>query len=269
MELKDNCCICHSNMLRKPVVRLQPCRHKLHEKCADSLPAVLDLQAEGMVETEVHKCPICREIIRNRNMVERNNYKRYTDQDRERIVRSANKGEDWVALCKQLNISYKTAYNWTKSGHNKPLPKGGKKPKILNEQHINEIIDWIEEKCDLTLREIRGRLIERFNISVSVTMNSAENKMKRAEYVRNLNSFIEQGKQIIWMDETNFNLFCRRNRGRAKSGQRAIQVLPASRGPNVHLIGAISAAGVVVMTRQRGNSKCRGGGFTATMARYG
>ena len=86
-----------------------------------------------------------------------------------------------------------------------------------------------------------------------VTMNSAENKMKRAEYVRNLNSFIEQGKQIIWMDETNFNLFYRRNRGRAKSGQRAIQVLPASRGPNVHLIGAISAGGVVVMTRQRGS----------------
>ena len=58
-------------MVRKPVVRLQPCRHILHEKCADSLPAVPDLQAEGMVETEVHKCPICREIIRNRNMVKK------------------------------------------------------------------------------------------------------------------------------------------------------------------------------------------------------
>ena len=55
------------------------------------------------------------------------------------------------------------------------------------------------------------------------------------------------------MDETNFNLFCRRNRGCAKNGQRAIQVLPASSGHNVHLIGAISAGGVVVMTRQRGS----------------
>ncbi|PSN46988.1 hypothetical protein C0J52_17342 [Blattella germanica] len=87
-------------------------------------------------------------------MVERNNYKRHTDQDRERIVRSANKGEDWVALCKQLNISYKTAYNWIKSGNKKPLPKVGKKQKILIEQQIDEIIDWIEEKCDLSLREI-------------------------------------------------------------------------------------------------------------------
>jgi hypothetical protein len=68
-----------------------------------------------------------------------------------------------------------------------------------------------------------------------------------------LNHYIEQGKQIVWIDETNFNLFCRRTRGRARIGSRAIQQLPAARGTNVHLIGAISTAGIVTMERRRGS----------------
>lgn len=51
-----------------------------------------------------------------------------------------------------------------------------------------------------------------------VTMNSIENKTRRAEYFRTLNKLIQQGKQIVWLDETNFNLFCRRKRGRARAG---------------------------------------------------
>nr|CAI5841804.1 unnamed protein product [Callosobruchus analis] len=83
-------------------------------------------------------------------------------------------------------------------------------------------------------------------------MNSEENKRKR-EYVTALNRYIELGKQIVWIDETNFNLFCRRTRGRSRVGVRAVQHLPAARGPNVHLIGTISPAGVVTMERRRGS----------------
>jgi hypothetical protein len=54
-------------------------------------------------------------------------------------------------------------------------------------------------------------------------------------------------------------LFCRRTTGRARIGSRAIQQLPEARGPNVHLIGAISTAGVVTMERRRGS-------FTANLA---
>ena len=78
-------------------------------------------------------------------------------------------------------------------------------------------------------------------------------KQKRAEYVQNLNRYIQQGKQVVWIDETNINLFCRRTRGRALSGSRAVQKLPAAKGPNVHLIGAISAVGVVMIDRRRGS----------------
>lgn len=48
-------------------------------------------------------------------------------------------------------------------------------------------------------------------------------------------------------------MFCRHTRGRSRIGQRAIQVLPASRGPNIHLIGAITTFGIVTMDRRRGS----------------
>nr|CAI5834115.1 unnamed protein product [Callosobruchus analis] len=86
-----------------------------------------------------------------------------------------------------------------------------------------------------------------------ISMDSEENKRKRVEHVTALNRYIELGKQIVWIDETNFNLFCRRTRGRSRVGVRAVQHLPAARGPNVHLIDAISPAGVVTMERRRGS----------------
>ena len=88
---------------------------------------------------------------------------------------------------------------------------------------------------------------------IPVTMISQGNKIKRAEYVEQLNEYVSSGHQIVWMDETNFNLFCRRNKGRSRVGNRAILTLPAARGPNIHLIGAISMTGVLKMTTKRGS----------------
>lgn len=51
-------------------------------------------------------------------------------------------------------------------------------------------------------------------------MNPEQNKVKRAEYVLNQN--IQQGKQMAWIDETNFILFYRRTRGRARTDVKAV-----------------------------------------------
>lgn len=273
MELQDNCAICRMSMLRKEVKRMLPCRHLLHGSCAEQVP--MQLINENEVEVQVRKCPVCRTTINDSQIIERKTYRKYTDREREMIVTSANRGDDWVALSKQLNITYKTAYHWVRSGNVRPNQKDGKNPKILSEEEIDVIIEWIEEECDLTLIQIKDKIMRQFNKSVAtatignylegrmftvkqihtepITMNSPVNKNRRAEYVRTLNLLIEQGKQIVWIDETNFNLFCRRTRGRAKAGTRAVQLLPAAKGPNVHLIGAISAAGVLSMERRRGS----------------
>ena len=66
---------------------------------------------------------------------------------------------------------------------------------------------------------------------------------------------MRDGKTIIWMDETNLNLFCRRSQGRARVGEREVMALPTSKGPNIHVICALSAYQMIYMTRRRGAFK--------------
>lgn len=270
MNFRDNCGICRVSMTRKPAIKLLPCQHLFHRTCINPLLEVPDVF-----------CPLCRQAVMENEPMERKQYRTHVDQDRQRIVMCANRGEDWVALAKTLDIKYKTAFHWVRSGRDVMLRKGGNRPKSLTEDEVNIMISWIEEKCDCTLKQLQQKIQHEFQKIVSIstvgnylegrlfsvkqvhtepiTMNSEENKRKRADYVQALNNYIQQGKQIVWMDETNFNLFCRRTRGRSRVGARAVQLLPAARGLNVHLIGAISAAGVISMERRRGS-------FTAQLA---
>ena len=66
---------------------------------------------------------------------------------------------------------------------------------------------------------------------------------------------MREGKTIIWMDETNLNLFCRRSQGRARAGERAVLALRACKGPNIYVISALSAYQMIYMTRRRGAFK--------------
>lgn len=270
MNIIDNCAICRAPMRRNAIIRFHPCRHIFHQRCVARLgnePGVF--------------CPLCRTLVTDQEPIVRKTYNKYGKQDRERIVTCANRGEDWVALASALQVNYKTAFTWITSGRPENLKKGGLKPKSLTEDETELIIEWVEEDCGITLKQIKEKILRDFNKVIAIstignylegrlftiknthkelsTMNSPENKRKRAEYVEQLNRYIEQGKQILWIDETNFNLFCRRTRGRSRKGARAVQLLPAARGPNVHLIGGITSAGVVLMQRKRGS-------YTAVLA---
>lgn len=70
-------------------------------------------------------------------------------------------------------------------------------------------------------------------------MNSTENKY--SEYGR-------AGKQVVFMDQTNHNLLCRRKKGRAKRGKRAKTLWST-----VYLIGAISSHGPISVEQRRGS----------------
>jgi transposase len=57
---------------------------------------------------------------------------------------------------------------------------------------------------------------------------------------------------IIFIDESNVNLFLRRRKGRAEIGRRAVARLPTSKGQNIHMIGAICQTGWIHFMRKRG-----------------
>ncbi|XP_036325169.1 uncharacterized protein LOC118738354 [Rhagoletis pomonella] len=264
MQVQDNCAFCLVSMKRRALKRLQPCRHLFNADCFENVPTATS-------------CPICRSDVTVAESVERRANIKYSAEDRKRIVEAANKGLDWVQLAESLNVKYKTAYVWVSSGTPQALRRGGTKERALTDNEVAVMVQWIEEDATMTLTKIREKIKQTFRKDVCISsvgnylqgqlftmkgihkepqsMNSQLNKEKRREYVCTLNQYIQEGKQILYIDETNFNLFCRRSRGRAKVGKRAVQVLPVAKGPNVHLIGAIYASGVVKMTTRRGSFK--------------
>ena len=95
--------------------------------------------------------------------------------------------------------------------------------------------------------------------SVVVNINLPINKEKRADYVSKLFDARSSGRTIVWVDETNFNLYCKRREGRSKVGTRASVLLPASKGANLHCIGAMTSTTMVKFSTHRGafkNAEC-------------
>lgn len=186
-------------MTRNIVVRVLPCRHMFHQKCIEALIAVPNAN-----------CPNCRGNILNSEIQERKIYNKNSEQDRMRIVSCANRGEDWTTLATSLNINFKTASHWVRSGTDVMLKKGGVKPKLLNEEKVNRIVEWIEMDCSLTLKQLKDKILGEFNQTISIAsvsnylegrlftskkmhcepinMNSEQNKRKRLEYVEALNT---------------------------------------------------------------------------------
>ena len=121
----------------------------------------------------------------------------------------------------------------------------------------------IEEDQGITLNALKERILADFqlNVAFSTIRNYLEgrlftlkkvhyiaagaNKALRVEYVQAISARMQDNKTIVWMDETNVNLYCRRRQGRAPAGQRAVVALPGSKGPNVHVIGTITNFQVV------------------------
>ena len=87
-------------------------------------------------------------------------------------------------------------------------------------------------------------------------MNSAINKSKRKTYVQTLKQYLQSYNTtaVIWMDESNCNLFITRKQGRSLVGARANYVRCTSKGPNVHIIAGLWMEGFVHYERRRGSN---------------
>jgi len=268
MQMRDSCAICLTTMVRKSLLRILPCGHLFHEHC---FQPILNTQHEDA------RCPICRQDFMDTEKVEHKTYNDNRPEYRQRIVECSQKGGDWKQLAASLDIKYKTAYGWVRSGEVSGKQRGGYKRRYLNEVQIEQLLSFIEADPELTLKQLKDAVRRSYNINVSIScignyldgqmytikkfhhrpvvMNSNHNKELRRNYLISLNEHIQGGKDVIWIDETNFNLFCRRLRGWSRKGTRAVQDRPSARGPNLHVIGAISCEGIVRISKHRGAFK--------------
>ena len=137
------------------------------------------------------------------------------------------------------------------------------------------MLEALERNCSATLEDLRKILREELNanvckstirnwldgelISVKNTrnqidnMNKDGNKAKRVEYMSQFFQNRAEGRSIVWVDETNFNLYCKRSKGRSRIGTRASVVILASKGANLHCIGAMTTSAVVLFSKRWGS----------------
>lgn len=188
-----------------------------------------------------------------------------------------NNNEDWRALAKTLGVKKSTAYRWVKNQSEIEKQRGGKrKTKITNEHHVF-MEQCIEENPKITLKQLKEKFQHDHQISVSTECvrkhldglmytlkdirreperaNSEDNKIRRREYAQQLLEYQADNIPVIYIDETNFNLFISRKKGRTKKGTRCTYISAGSRGSNVHVIGCIGNLGLIHHEIRRGAFK--------------
>ncbi|OWY94252.1 hypothetical protein PHMEG_00036070 [Phytophthora megakarya] len=95
---------------------------------------------------------------------------------------------------------------------------------------------------------------EAARVRLLAACNSDVNKAKRMGFAKELRQHMEAGDFIVYYDETNFNVYCKRSQGRTKRGERATVVLPLSKGANLQVQCAVSTEmGLVHCRLERGS----------------
>lgn len=159
-------------------------------------------------------CPTCRVTIDSKVPVVRRQNRKYTDEDRKRIIECAANGQDWESLSVSLGIKKRSAEAWIKSGREKQQ-RGGNRRSILNPIQGQQVVTWVEEDCQITLRQLQIKILNHFREITSISiptisnylngkcfsvkkvhyepqnMNNENNKALRRSYVRQLNEFIQ------------------------------------------------------------------------------
>ena len=159
-----------------------------------------------------------------------------------------------------------------------PRNEGDTKKSKLTEDDVERMLTYVEENPLITLTEIKSKIQNELDIIISTTTiihkylecrlytvkkilleqcttNSVSNKEKRRDYVQAILDKMGQDKFIIFIDESNCNLFLRRTQDRSRKGTRCSVKSPTSKGKNIHIIAGISQQGLVHWERRRGNYK--------------
>ena len=196
---------------------------------------------------------------------------------RKRIFDCYRAGGDWKAAATANGVAVKTAYGYIRRGDGDRVPRkrGGATVRKVSEEMIRKLVDYVEDSPQISLKEMANKLRCETGVQLSTntvhkhmhgrlyttkkvimqpsTMNSAANKEKRAVFVRKIMEANGAGKTVLYMDETNANLFLRRTEGWSRRGTRCCVKTATSKGDNVHVIGAISQTGLVYWERRRGS----------------
>ncbi|KAG2947475.1 hypothetical protein PC119_g6473 [Phytophthora cactorum] len=204
--------------------------------------------------------------------------KRHTPEERRRVLDAYSSGGDWRAIARYNGFPRTTAEYLVGHGRAEDLPRGGARANKVTPEIKEALETWMNECCTFTLRTLQNLVVEDINVKLSqttisrhlidmmytikqvrvepTTCNNEMDKEKRKEFAEALIRHTVKGDLVVYFDETNYNLYTKRTRGRAKKGKRSIEKLPPSKGANLQIQCAVSSAfGGVAYRTHRGSIK--------------
>lgn len=210
----------------------------------------------------------------------RRKYVHYTPEERNHIItRHFDDRIPAAAIATQLARPRSTVSAICRdfeAGRATPTQRGGKRfEKRLQKQHIKWIMAKLERFATMTIGDIKRELVDEFPCLAGVSdstisrgvQNEAEFTLKRChvepaarnhptQIRRRQEWCVEQvgrldAKDLVFLDESGWNLHTTRNFGRAKVGNRAAQVRSSNRGRNMTMMVAVSVEEAVIASRVR------------------
>lgn len=196
------------------------------------------------------------------------NYSKITNEDRKRVIEAYLKKESVKKIAEILCLKISTVYSIINTYKNEnrieKKAKGGVKNQKINEEINLKIIQWVEENCALSLKQIKQKVFQVFNILVCET--TIRNSLLRFHYSlkkisirpqrRNneqtinirenyANNFLvlaasREERQIIFLDEVGFCFTMRSGYGRSIRGTPAVLTVPQIRSRNISVCCSIS-----------------------------
>ena len=209
----------------------------------------------------------------------RGRYTKVTIEMKRRLVEAFEAGDDYHNAARTLGIKLQTARSiLLRYREGQPIEdqRGGRREESIKitPSIVQLLVNMVEQTPDLTLKVMKQRLATDAGVQVSISSvaraldaqlismkklqdcpvrrNSMRTKTLRAEYA---DWYLQQeaGKVLVYVDESCFNIFTRRTRGRAAVGQPAFRQVQFERGKNLNLVMAVaSGVGVVYFELQRG-----------------
>ena len=153
-------------------------------------------------------------------------YRKRSDGARDRIIESYRRGENWKVTATANGVAVQTAYGYiTRQDEVPARPRGGETHRKVTPTHVDKLVEYVEENPQIGLKEMARRHKEDTGLELSIPtvhrylhgklytvkkllaqperMNSKENKLKRAKYVRQVAEAVGAGKTVVYIDETN------------------------------------------------------------------
>jgi transposase len=170
-----------------------------------------------------------------------------------------------------FQIKYSTVcaiYNrFLRTGLINNAPRGGYKPRTLTPENRAVIQGWLDEDCQLKLKDLKRKLedelevvasvetvrraVDDFNYSIKLVRatgaaaDTEERWQQRVVYSQWFVNSPWNQERVVFVDENVFNLSVRRSRGWARRGSTPRIIVPSLRTRNISVMAAIGFDGLI------------------------